>query len=251
MLQIWSFWALSAIAAAQTPDAIQPLLQPDAQVIEKADIGAAAGKPRALVLWMIHPERHVRQLNAGYCGDGVYGDYWEGPTRLSLVDPVARRLINTVEIRDPGYGGDAPADRLRLPFLVPDYVYSVPRQSADHEGKPELLHFRDLTGDGNRLEFVLYMYEACGIVTTSALGYNIQSDRAIQYPVEVQENNNEHQTKLWVEQIFAQEPIRPGYWKFSWSPGHGLDVEIEEELSFDSKRQVFIEKQNTLNLKPQ
>jgi hypothetical protein len=120
----------------------------------------------------------------------------------------------------------------------------VPHVDGKHEGKPNILALRDLTGDGLADEFVLFMYGACGIVDTSVLGYSRLSDLAMQYPVEIVPEQ-----KLWVEQVFAIKPRRSGYWDFAWRPAHGSDDYIHEEVSFDSARQMFVDKQTVTQRK--
>src|SRR5712692_3539115 len=81
---------------------VRKLLPSDAKIIEIVDLQAAAGK-RAFVLWMISPKwSQLKNDNHGKCSDiihGNFGHYWEGPTRLSLVNLIDVRLINTIEIR--------------------------------------------------------------------------------------------------------------------------------------------------------
>ena len=220
---------------------IQKLLPADAKIIETADVGTVAQKPRLLVLWMRNPKEEVRNPNQGYCGDAVYGDNLVGPTRLSLVDSTNQKLLNTVEIVGPALRRDS-ADSFRLPFFVPNDYYTVPNVDSKREGVPRILDLRDFTGDGIAAEFVLFMYSACGIVSTSVFGYSAQSDRAIQYPVEIFDKKRKPEVKFWVEQVFAKTPIRPGYWDFTWEPGHGLEEVIHEQVSFDKVRQLFVDK---------
>jgi hypothetical protein len=237
------FLAASLPAQNQRPANPQKLLPSGAKIIETANLSAVAGKPRELVLWMQDPKTAVRVPNAGYCGDAVYGDSWIGPTRLSLVDPVNQKLLNTIHIVGPAFSED-PADSFRLPFLVGNYYYYYVRQTnSQREGKPTILKLRDLTGDGIAAEFVLFMYGACGIAETTVFGYDKQSDRAVQYLIEVDDRNGQPTIEKWVSQIFATEPITPGRWDFTWDPGHGADSTIHDQVSFDKKRQVFVDKQ--------
>jgi hypothetical protein len=207
-----------------------------ALVIETADVTRVAGKRRALVLWMLEPKRVARQPDAPYCGDDVYGDYYAGPARLSLADPAAPRLVNTVAIRAP----EAEEDEFQVPFLVSGAYYRVPRPNAKHEGRPWILRLTDLTGEGPEAGFVLFDYAACGIANTSVFGYDPKSDRAVEYSVEVREDGKPPVTRLWVPEVFARQPVRPGVWDVTWDPGHGANADIHERVSFDSARQVFV-----------
>lgn len=218
-------------------------LPADAKIIETANLTTNSEKSRALVLWMQQPEKVVRDPDAGYCGDAVYGDHWFGPTRLSLVDLATGRVVNTIKIVGPAFLKD-PADSFRVPFLVPNTYYFVPHVNSKGEGKPQILKLRDLTGDGLADEFVMFMYGACGIAETGVFGYDQSSDRVLQYPIEVRSGNDALdalETELWVDQIFAEKPNRPGHWSFTWRPRHGSDDTIHEEVSFDPTRHVFVD----------
>ncbi len=238
-----SFFVLAATVAAQNqlPEAFRKSLPTGAEIIETSDLTAAAGKSRALVLWMEHPLKVERGADAGYCGDLVYGDHWLGPTRLSLVDPAGGRLLNTVKVVGPAFMGD-PADSFRLPYFVQNAYYYVPNAGSNREGKPRILQLRDLNGDGVRAEFALLMYIACGALNTGALGFNQRSGLAVQYPVELIVGDRTPEVQLWVSQVFAQQPIRPGRWSFTWRPGHGSEEIIHDEVSFDPSRQMFIDR---------
>jgi hypothetical protein len=50
---------------------------------------------------------------------------------------------------------------------------------------------------------------------------------------------------FWAETIFSQQPLRPGFWKFTWEAGHGYWEWTDEEVHFDSSRQRFIQKVKT------
>jgi hypothetical protein len=232
--------AMAGILNAQSGSGgdLGKLLPTDAKIIETANLTTKSGKSRAFVLWMQQPKKVVRDPDAGYCGDAVYGDHWFGPTRLSLVDPVADRVLNTIRIVGPAFIGD-PADSFRVPYFVPNIYYYVPHLTSKGEGKPEILKLRDLTGDGIADEFVMFMYGACGIAETGAFGYNANLDRTLQYAVEVITGKGAPESELWVDQIFAEKPKGPGHWSITWSPGHGSEDIIHEEVSFDPARQLF------------
>jgi len=224
---------------------IQRLLPPDALIIEVADLGAAVGKPRQLVLWMQHPEKILREIDhpgESYCGDSVYGDHLYGPTRLSVIDAGKHELLNTLEIPDffehPGDGNSFPT-----PFFVPNDFYNVPNPNSKNEGTPKILNLRDLTGEGYAGQFVLFEYEFCGIPLTSVLGYSRVSDKAVQYQVEVLAGDDRPSFDTWVATIFGRRPVSPGHWDFTWDPGHGADRKIHEHVSFDPMGQLFLDQQ--------
>jgi hypothetical protein len=214
------------ISRAQAGDnLIAHLLPSGAKIMETNDIGKIAGKSRVLVLWMTDATKHERE---NYCGDFVYGDSWEGLTRVSLIDPVARSVVNTVEI-----------GRTQLPYHVGRSYYYVPRLGKDQEGTPRLLHLKDFTGEGRAAQFPLFIYDACGIASASLYGYRPAKDRVVRYEIEVIERGKKNTTSS-ASVIFSSRAVRPGYWSFEWDPGHGSDVTYREIVRFDPKRQIFM-----------
>lgn len=220
--------AAASVAGAQTV----PGLPPGAVVIETANVDAGAGKQRTLVLWMVKPEKQITPKDEESCATWVTGDYWEGPARVSLVDSASQRLINTVNVQDSPF---------HIPFRVGGRYYMVPGVTGEGRGKPRLLDLRDLTGDGAAAEFPLYEYVACGIVSAAVFGYSGAKDQVLQYSVEVRRGNTPPKVELWVDQVFARKPVRPGVWDFRWSPGHGDDAWYHEQVHFDPKRQMFVQ----------
>jgi hypothetical protein len=217
-----------ALAAQSVADRIAALLPSGAKVVETADLTAAVHKPRTLVLWMLDAERHENEEE--YCGTPVYGDYWKGRARLSLIDPSEPRLIGTVDITVGG-----PADVFSLPFHVGNAYYHV------RNGSPELLHLRDLTGDGVAAEVVFFDYVACGIVAGSVFGYRADQDTIVQYPIEIRAAGKTSEAR-WLDQVFSSKPVRPGVWSHTWRPGHGSDAIIHDDVTFDRARQIFIDR---------
>ena len=176
-------------------------------------------------------------------GDFLYGDHWLGPTFLSLVDPSDARLINTIRIRQ---NYESPEDEdFSVPFFTFNGFYYVPHPDKDGKGKPVLLHLRDFTGEGVAGQFALFDHVASGIAAGSVQGYSAKSDTAMQYPIEVIQDKFNPVVRTWATQVFDTKSSRPGYWKFTWEPGHGSDKWIDEEVRFDRARQVFVEKEAT------
>jgi hypothetical protein len=232
-------------AQNQPSPTVRSLLPPVATMIETADLSAAVGKPRELVLWMQRPEKILREVDhpgESYCGDSVYGDHWYGPTRLSLIDAEKHETINTIEVPDFfEHPGDR--DSFPIPFFVSNEFYDVPDRNSKNEGTPKILNLRDLTGEGYPGQFVLFEYEFCGIPLTSVLGYSRVSDRAVQYQIEAIRSNDVPSLDTWVATIFARQPASPGHWDFTWEPGHGADRKIHEQVLFDPVDQLFVDRQ--------
>lgn len=220
-------------------DRFRILLPSDARIIETANLRVPGGKARTLVLWMSNPRPIMASWDSG--PDFVYGDHWFGPTSLSLIDPANRKLINTIGIHslNEARGNDG---GFSVPFFTWDGPYYVPHPDKNHKGTPLLLYLRDLTGEGVAGQFALFEYLASGISSGSVFGYNATSDRAVQYPIESTEGSFRPVMQSWEAQVFATKPLSPGYWKFTWEPGHGSFEWIDETVRFDSVRQLFVEK---------
>src|SRR3984893_19116631 len=72
---------------------------------------------RSLVLWMVRPTKHPRETpdDPYTCPEYTRGCYYSGATRVSLVDPQTRRVINTLKIsQETGEG----ADEFDIPYNV-------------------------------------------------------------------------------------------------------------------------------------
>ena len=155
-------------------------LPPGAVVIERAPVRA----DRELVLWMVKPERFDRGPNTNdnpyTCPERTRGHHYIGPTRVSLVEPATKRVLNTVLIHP------YEEDSFDVPYrIVPDYYYRVPGAKPGEEGTPKLLDLRDFNGDGLPLEAAFYEAQACMGLLTTLVGYSPKQDRVVQYAVEL------------------------------------------------------------------
>lgn len=120
----------------------------------------------------------------------------------------------------------------------------VPNLDRDERGRPHILYLSDLTGEGLAAQFVLSEYIACGIASTAVLGYSGRRDAAMQYRIESwQAGRREVHWSVW--HAFLHKPVRPGYWKFRWTAGHGMEVWLNQEITFDWRRQVFVQRIRT------
>jgi hypothetical protein len=218
-------------SAQPTIPSLQKLLPDGAEIVETANLTTVVGKPRMVVLWMLRPQRYSsKNRNGGDCSDivtGDFGEYRKGPTRLSLIDAKQASIVNTIEIRA---GCDQCEDSFEIPLCVLTSTSGNPGTSN--------LELKDLTGEGLRADFSLFIFEAYGLVSTGAFGYDPKSDMVVQYPIQIGRNQT-----LWTEQVFAQAPLRPGYWRFKWARGHGDDSTYLEEVRFSRVRREFIQKQ--------
>jgi hypothetical protein len=241
-LVAWLACGLVAPGWAQTRRELQKLLPAGAAAVETARLNLKSGQPRVLVLWMSSRTRVARAGEFSYCGDYVYGDHWSGPARLSLVDSRKKSLINTIEINSDRHAPDNSGGIFRIPYFVSSVYYRVPRRNRKKEGVPRILHLRDMTGEGQRAQFVLFDYLACGIANTSVFGYSLKADRAVQFEVETFAKRHRPELTAWVPQVFLAKPVRPGAWRFTWEAGHGDMFFNHEDVSFDRERQLFVRK---------
>ncbi|MGH9903633.1 MAG: hypothetical protein ACRD68_17640, partial [Pyrinomonadaceae bacterium] len=91
--------ALLTIAPTQNKTQIRGL-PAGALIVETRPLNAEGRADRALVLWMLRPSKNPRATHDDQytCPEETRGHYYSGPTRVSLIDTAARRVINTVKI---------------------------------------------------------------------------------------------------------------------------------------------------------
>jgi len=97
-----------------------------------------------------------------------------GPTRLSLVDTRAGRIVHTLKIAD----GDV--DSFDVPYTLGS---GGPYRVSGRFGRPSILRLADYTGDGVAAELALFDALSCSTLLTTLIGYNGHDDRLVQFPI--------------------------------------------------------------------
>jgi hypothetical protein len=173
---------------------------------------------RALVLWMLRPKKNAREATSDEpytCPEETRGSYYSGATRVSLVNAMSRRIINTVRIKQDYNEG---ADEFDVPYKIRSgSYYRVEGVPDGKEGKPTIIWLKDYNGDGKALEFALFDAQACMGLQTTLIGYSESQDKVIQYPIRLRVNDKGKQTielRRWADYLFAKEPDRLGHWKY-------------------------------------
>ena len=213
-------------------------LPPGAAVVETQAIPPSVRPNRALILWMLRPAKHDRGPLAGSnpytCPEYTRGSYYAGPTRVSLLDTAAKKILNSVPIHD-----DA-EDTFDIPYrLEPGHYYAVPGKLTKGEGTPALLALRDLNGDGQALEAAFFDAQACMGLPTTLIGYSVKQDKVIQYPVELKNARGKAASRAWVDYLFWEKPAQAGYWKFDIDyRGRGGTLD-SYEVRYDSAAEKF------------
>lgn len=238
---------------AQSPGDV-PLPQ-GAVVIERAEVPRSVRPDRELLLWMVSPQKHDRggppESNPYTCPEFTQGSYYSGPTRISLVDAAAKKIINTISLKH-GWGGE---DSFDVPYrILADFYYTVPGTPKGSEGKPALLALRDINGDGLPLETAFFEAEACMGLQTATVGYSPKHDRVIQYKVElscrpkkvvegrgiVAAGRTSTSTTSWADYLFAEKPSEPGHWSYKIDyTGRGGTLDTYN-VHYDPSREMFV-----------
>jgi hypothetical protein len=196
--------ALSQTAATELPKG--------AVIIERRNLPLGNTLKRALVLWMLRPEKHPTgyQADEPYtCPDYTRGSYYSGPARVSVIDTSTGKVINTVQLEDE--------ENVDVPYSIrKGYYYQVSTQTKPGiEAKPTIIWLRDYNGDGKPLEFAMFDAEACMGLQTTLIGYSPKRDRVIQYPLILRRSGKSTTEKLlWIDYLFSKQPVRPGHWKY-------------------------------------
>jgi hypothetical protein len=86
-----------------------------AVLLEVQVVPMSAHAHRLLALWMQIPQKHPRDLEgeAYTCPERTRGNYYSGPTRISLVNALCGEIINTVRVtvRSVTHSGDSGEER--------------------------------------------------------------------------------------------------------------------------------------------
>lgn len=184
--------------------------------METKDLPASAHPNRALVLWMLHPKKNDRgpltDDNTYTCPETTLGSYYEGPTRISLVDTLAKKAVNTIKLHSED------TDSFNVPYRIkPGPYYHVNEKLVRGEGKPDLLYLLDYNGDGQALEAAFFEAAGCMGLATTLIGYSRKQDKVIQYRIVLTTSGEEAGNGVeseWVDYLFAQKPVRAGFWKY-------------------------------------
>jgi hypothetical protein len=228
-------------------------LPPEAVVIERTSIPSAVRANRELVLWMVRPERNDRGAfsahNVYTCPEYSRGSYYSGPTRISLLDTAAPRVLNSVKIHLED------KDTFDIPYrMLSGYsAYPVPDTPKGVEGKPALLQLRDLNGDGLKLETAFFVALGCIGLPTTAIGYSVKQDRVIQYTAHLQVRERKalpsggyewvgparSTTSTWIDFLFHYKANASGRWSYQ-SDYRGRAGTLDEyDISYDPARERF------------
>lgn len=190
-----------------------------AVVLESRKLQLTNQKSRTLVIWMLSPKKNPLNYSKDElysCPDQTRGSHYSGPARVSLIETATGRIINTIKVSS--YDSEA-GDTLDLPYDIRrGYYYQVNVVSRrTGQGKPSIMKLLDYNGDRKALEFVLFDAPACMGLQTALIGYSEKQDKVIQYPVELNLNEQGKQSKwttLWADYLFNTKPKRTGYWNF-------------------------------------
>jgi hypothetical protein len=210
-------------------------------IVETRPVRPNAHPNRALILWMIKPEKHPRDTpdDIYTCPEETRGSYYSGPTRVSLVDTKTRRVINTINPTKEYMESEGSFD---IPYKIHDGYYRVAGVSKGREGKPVIMRLRDYNGDGRAQEFALFDALACMGLATTLIGYSESKDRVIQYPVniEVIEGAKRSQkTTYWPDYLFSRRPQRPGHWKYEIDYRGRAGTLDKWEIRYNRQREAF------------
>ncbi len=198
---------------------------------------------RSLVLWMVRPTKHPRETpdDPYTCPEYTRGSYQSGATRVSLVDPQTRKVINTVKLApEPGEG----ADEFDIPYRIrSDFYYRVEGVPKETEGKPTIMWLKDYNGDGKPWEFALFDAQACMGLATTLLGYSERQDKVVQYQTQlvVRDSKRKRSTTIqsWTDYLFSKKPTSPGSWKYEIDyRGRGGSLD-KYEIHYDKQAERF------------
>jgi hypothetical protein len=204
---------------------------------------------------MLSPATHDRgplsESNPYTCPESTLGSYYSGPTRISLVDSAARRVVNTIKVTY----AESDQDSFDVPYrIIAGRYYLVPGHEAGSEGKPALLSLRDFNDDGMPLETAFFRAEACMGLDTTLFGYSLRQDRVIQYPVElkitgqkivegrgiVNSGKPRTESSVWVDYLFSTKPDRPGHFSYVIDYTGRMGTQDTYDVHYDPSLEKFV-----------
>jgi hypothetical protein len=197
---------------------------------------------RALILWMLKPTRIPRNVpDEPYtCPEETRGSYYNGATRISLVDTRTRRIINTVRIRQEYNEG---VDEFDIPYQIHSgSYYHVKGVPKGREGKPTIMWLRDYNGDGKAFEFALFDAQACMGLQTTLIGYSERQDKVVQYPIRLiveDKGNRSIEIRRWADYLFSKEPKGSGYWNYEIDYRRRGGLLDKYEIRYNKRAETF------------
>jgi hypothetical protein len=185
-----------------------------AKVLETQNLNSTTHANRALILWMINAKRYPRSdpQEIYTCPEETTGHFYQGAVRVSLVNTVDKKIINTQVVKD-----EQGEDRFNIPYKIHRSYYFVAGVRGRQEGKPTIMKLKDYNGDGRVAEFALFDAIACMGLSTTLIGYSEKQDKVIQYETELTRTLNGKKTKenlTWIDYLFSRTSDKPGYWKY-------------------------------------
>jgi hypothetical protein len=214
-----------------------------ARVIEVQSLESSGHPDRALALWMVRPKKNPFSGDPDdsyMCPDETRGSCYSGPTRVSLIDATTNRVINTVKVIDVHLHKDT----FDVPYAIRrnDYYHVEGEPHRNGERKARVMFLKDHNGDGKALEFALFDAPFCMGLATTLIGYSEARDKVIQYQIglEVIEGQKRFtDVSRWADYLFAEQPIKPGYWKYEIDyRGRGGSLD-KYEIRYDAKTERF------------
>ncbi|MCW5198483.1 hypothetical protein VU07_00265 [Desulfobulbus sp. F4] len=218
-------------------------LPTDALIVEERPLQSEGHSDRALVLWMVKPEKHPLEYGPDdpyACPDTTRGSYYSGPTRVSLIDIKTKNIVNTVAIKQEYNGG---MDSFDLPYAIRQgHYYKVEgKPNEGEEVNPNLIWLKDYNGDGKILEFALFDALSCMGLPSTLIGYSDKQDKVMQYEIHLKTNNDKEKINIsrWCDYLYEQKPQKSGYWQYEIDyRGRGGSLN-KYEIKYNANKEWF------------
>ena len=232
------FWLLPVALLGQPASSYSGL--PDgAAILDQEAIPDWAHPDRRLLFWVVPPPSRPltpQDLTGDLeytCPDQTSGHARLLPARVSLVDTSARKIVNTIPVKNSA------RDEYYVPLRIRrGYYYEVRRPLKRGEGEPHILALHDFNGDGKALEFAFYVMESCNGPLTMLMGYSQRQDRVIAYefsfkPAATWEPPGPRE---WMYRFTFRKPIEKMHWHYIDEYNSGVRVEYDFRYQPDRER---------------
>jgi len=187
---------------------ITKLFSQETQIIETQFVKSQSREDRAIVLWMIDPEKIEKKDDFYTCPETTRGSYYRGRTRVSLIDLGKMEIINTIEIIS--------SLSIKDEFYVP-YQIRV-------------------------LEFAFFDSPGCIPPLMTIIGYSENKDEIIQYDFNLKEKAGDDvvlKSRKWLGKIFLSGSNKDGYWESKNDTcGRGGVIE-KSKINYNQEKEIF------------
>ena len=237
------------------------------KIIEFKSLSDRGMPDRAIIYWIENPRVFISCLEEDEyydCGNSMIGlGQYFGKIKFSLINTNDSTIINTLDlsnidrhISENGELFKETQECMETPFCSPNksnihalcsrIMYNVIGGDSISEGLSEILYLDDYNGDGDALEFAIYLSGDCMTCESALFGYSKKQDRLIKFEFDIKQIANDSAGN---EIIYNISPDWLGYTFSMKFKNKKLKYQIDYrgrggcldkfDLEYDSEHEIF------------